>query len=107
VLGLIAQHAPADARSGFLAVLRARGLREPYDRAAGPDLVPAWRLPAAYVAAFVAEVLPALDAPEWTAAAQAIDSLSQAPARRSRASAAAGAGQTGDGQHDGTYGGVP
>ena len=97
VLGLIAQRAPEPERARFLGALRSRGLREPYDRAARPDLVTAWRRPDWYVAAFVAEVLPVLEPPEWTAATEAIASLAERPPRRSAASAAVGAGEPGDG----------
>jgi hypothetical protein len=96
-LSLCAQHAPEAARGRFLDVLRAQGLAEPYDPAAGPGLVRAWRRPDIYVRAFVGHVLDALGGPERVAALEAIATLGERPARRSRAAAAAAAGRAGDG----------
>ena len=94
VLALFAQHAPAPARDQFLAALRGRGLREPYDSAAAPDAVPAWRRPDWYVVAFAEAILPTLGAAERALAMSAIDAMpTPSTGRRARPSPEMEAGQ--------------
>jgi hypothetical protein len=94
LLALIASRAPEHARGQFRDELRRRGLADPGDLTAPANAARPWSQPPLYVEAFGAAVLPALGDPERAAALAAIASLSERPARRSRAGVSVGTAQS-------------
>jgi hypothetical protein len=95
-LQVVADHAPEPARVAFRAELRRMGLRAPGDPDAPAAAVSADTRPDLFAHAAATTLLPWLDGPTQALAVSAIATLTERPARRSRAHVAPGSGHTGE-----------